>query len=212
MARYGDWLAARWPPAETSARSAINASNRLSTVRGPRRCEWVRMCFSSFGRPVDGNRAYLKTYKKRQFGPVTLRADFDRPSPSAIRSCGVGGTMRFPAIAFLATLAAAGQAVQSDAFKLGRFSQGGRTFLGVVVDDKTVAEIPASARSDLKGIIGKYPSLRPTLRDLAVKARAGKGAGVYDLKSLDTLAPIPDPLSVLNAAVNYVEHGNEMAR
>src|SRR4029453_1675004 len=79
-------------------------------------------------------------------------------------------------------------------------------------DDKTVAEIPASAGNSLKAIIDKYASLRATLRDLAPKARTGKGPGIHDLKSLDTLAPIPDPLSVLNAAVNYVEHGNEMAR
>ena len=120
--------------------------------------------------------------------------------------------MRFAAISVLALLAAVSQTAQSDAFKLGRFAQGGRTFLGVVVDDKTVAEIPASAGNSLKAIIDKYASLRPTLRDLAAKARAGTGTGIHDLKSLDTLAPIPDPLSVLNAAVNYVEHGNEMAR
>lgn len=120
--------------------------------------------------------------------------------------------MRFTAISVIAFLAAVGQGAQSDAFKLGRFAQGGRTFLGVVVDDKTVAEIPASAGNSLKAIIDKYASLRPTLRDLAATARAGTGTGIHDLKSLDTLAPIPDPLSVLNAAVNYVEHGNEMAR
>jgi len=120
--------------------------------------------------------------------------------------------MRFAAISVLALLAAVSQTAQSDAFKLGRFAQGGRTFLGVVVDDKTVAEIPASAGNSLKAIIDKYASLRATLRDLAAKARAGTGTGIHDLKSLDTLAPILDPLSVLNAAVNYVEHGNEMAR
>jgi 2,4-didehydro-3-deoxy-L-rhamnonate hydrolase len=120
--------------------------------------------------------------------------------------------MRFAAIALLATLATVGQTVQPDAFKLGRFAQGGRTFLGVVVDDKTIAEIPSSTGDNLKAIIRDYAKHRPTLRDLAARARSGKGAGIHDLKSLDTLAPIADPLSVLNAAVNYVEHGNEMAR
>ena len=120
--------------------------------------------------------------------------------------------MRFSVIALLATLAGAGQAGQPDVFKLGRFAQGGRTFLGVVVDDKSVAEIPSSAGDNLKAIIRDYAKHRPTLRDLAAKARSGKDAGIHDLKSLDTLAPIADPLSVLNAAVNYVEHGNEMAR
>ena len=96
--------------------------------------------------------------------------------------------------------------------KAGRFAQGGRTFLGVVVDDKTVAEIPSSVASSLKAVIADYSNHRAALRDLAVKARAGKGTGIHPLASLDTLAPIPDPLSMLNAAVNYVEHGNEMAR
>jgi 2-keto-4-pentenoate hydratase/2-oxohepta-3-ene-1,7-dioic acid hydratase in catechol pathway len=118
--------------------------------------------------------------------------------------------MRYAAI--VAVLVALGQTSQSDSFKLGRFAQGGRTFLGVVVDEKTVAEIPSSAGSSLKAIISDYAKHRAMLRDLATKARSGTGTGIHDLKSLDTLAPIPDPLTVLNAAVNYVEHGNEMAR
>lgn len=120
--------------------------------------------------------------------------------------------MRFAAVSLVVLVVAAGQTAQPDAFKLGRFSQGGRMFLGVVVDDRTVAEIPASAGTSLKTVIANYVKLRPTLVDLAAKARSGKGAGIHDLKSLDTLAPIPDPQNMLNAAVNYVEHGNEMAR
>ncbi len=120
--------------------------------------------------------------------------------------------MRLAAASIVAVLAVASPAAQSDSFKLGRFAQGGRTFLGVVVDDKTVAEIPSSVGSSLKAVIADYAKHRAALRDLAAKARAGKGTGIYALASLDTLAPIPDPLSMLNAAVNYVEHGNEMAR
>ena len=101
---------------------------------------------------------------------------------------------------------------QSDSFKLGRFALSGRTFLGVVVEDRTVAEIPSALGGSLKGLIADYAKHRATLRDLAAKARSGKGAGIHDLKSLAVLAPIPDPLTMLNAAVNYVEHGNEMAR
>ena len=120
--------------------------------------------------------------------------------------------MRVAVVVIAAVFAAASSTAQSDAFKLGRFAQSGRTFLGVVVNDATVAEIPASAGTSLKSIIADYAKHRAMLRDLATKARAGKGAGIHDLKSLDTLPPIPDPLSMLNAAVNYVEHGNEMAR
>jgi 2-keto-4-pentenoate hydratase/2-oxohepta-3-ene-1,7-dioic acid hydratase in catechol pathway len=120
--------------------------------------------------------------------------------------------MRFSVAVVTAILFAAGLTAQSETFKLGRFAQGGRTFLGVVVNDATVAEIPAASGTSLKLLIADYAKHRAMLRDLAARARAGKGPGVHDLKSIDTLAPIPDPLSMLNAAVNYVEHGNEMAR
>jgi 2,4-didehydro-3-deoxy-L-rhamnonate hydrolase len=122
--------------------------------------------------------------------------------------------MRFAAASIVAVVLAASQTAQPVAFKLGRFSQGGRTFLGVVVDDRTVAEIPTSAGTSLslKAVIANYATVRATLIDLAARARSGKGPGIHDLKSLDTLAPIPDPQTMVNAAVNYVEHGNEMAR
>ena len=120
--------------------------------------------------------------------------------------------MRFAAAAIVAVLLATSQTAQPVAFKLGRFSQSDRTFLGVVVDDRTVAELPPSAGTSLKAVIDNYAMLRATLTDLAAKARSGRGPGIHDLKSLDTHAPIPDPQSMLNAAVNYVEHGNEMAR
>ena len=120
--------------------------------------------------------------------------------------------MRFAAASIVAILLVTGQTAQPVAFKLGRFSHADRMFLGVVVDDRTVAEIPSSAGTSLKAVIANYANLRATLIDLAAKARSGKGPGVYDLKSLDTHAPIPDPQTMLNAAVNYVEHGNEMAR
>jgi 2-keto-4-pentenoate hydratase/2-oxohepta-3-ene-1,7-dioic acid hydratase in catechol pathway len=120
--------------------------------------------------------------------------------------------MRPAALVVAVVLAVAGLAAQAESFKLGRFAQGGRTFLGVVVNDAAVAEIPVSAATSLKSLIADYAKHRTMLRDLAAKARAGRGAGIHDLKSLDTLPPIPDPVSMLNAAVNYVEHGNEMAR
>ena len=96
--------------------------------------------------------------------------------------------MRVAILVIAAGFAAASLTAQSEAFKLGRFAQSGRTFLGVVVNDTTVAEIPASAGTSLKSIIADYAKHRAMLRDLAAKARAGKGAGIHDLKSLDTLA------------------------
>ena len=120
--------------------------------------------------------------------------------------------MGFAAVSIVAVLLAADETAQPVPFKLGRFSHSDRMFLGIVVDDRTVAQLPSSAGSSLKGVIANYANLRATLIDLAAKARSGKGPGIYELKSLDTLPPIPDPQNMLNAAVNYVEHGNEMAR
>ena len=98
-------------------------------------------------------------------------------------------------------------AAQSTSFKLGRFATGGRTFLGVVVDDKAVVEIPVI--TDMKALLASYEKHRTVLFDLAAQARTGKS---LDLKTLDVLTPIPNPQSMLNAAVNYTEHEQEMAR
>jgi 2,4-didehydro-3-deoxy-L-rhamnonate hydrolase len=115
---------------------------------------------------------------------------------------------RFAIGLIVATLLTTVLAAQiADTFKLGRFTQGGRTFLGVVVDDKTVVEIPAM--TDMKTLIADYAKHRTMLRDMAAQARAGKTG--RDIKTMDTLAPIPNPLTFLSAAVNYTEHANEMA-
>lgn len=117
--------------------------------------------------------------------------------------------MRTGAAFVVASVFASALAAQGpETFKLGRFLQNGRTFLGVVVDDKTVIEIPAM--TDMKTLVADYAKHRTLLRDLAAQARAGKGG--RDLKSVDTLAPIPNPLTFLSAAVNYTEHADEMAR
>lgn len=116
---------------------------------------------------------------------------------------------RIAAAVLVAALAAAAAAAQqADAFKLGRFMQNGRTFLGVVVDDKRVVEIPAI--TDMKALIAGYEKHRPLLRDLASRARSSKEG--IDLARLDTLAPVPDPLTFLSTAVNYTEHAEEMSR
>lgn len=113
---------------------------------------------------------------------------------------------RFATACVIAALGAA-LAAQSTSFKLGRFSAGGRTFLGVVVDDKAVVEVPVI--TDMKALLASYDQHRTVLFDLAAQARAGKS---LDLKTLDVLTPIPNPKSMLNAAVNYTEHEQEMAR
>ena len=110
--------------------------------------------------------------------------------------------------AFAVVLAGVLAAQTATPFKLGRFSNGTRTFLGVVVDDKTVVEIPVI--SDMKALLASYDKHRTVLADLAAQGRAGKGG--IDVKTLDTLTPIPNPQSILNAAVNYTEHEQEMAR
>ena len=103
-------------------------------------------------------------------------------------------------------------AAQSETgFKLGRFMEKGRTFLGVVVDDKTVAEIPVV--NDMKALLESYDKHRTVLFDLAAQARArtNRNARILDLKTLDVLVPVPNPVSMLNAAVNYTEHAQEMS-
>ncbi len=115
--------------------------------------------------------------------------------------------VRFGTAFVVALLGAALAAQSTTTFKLGRFSAGGRTFLGVVVDDKGVVEIPVI--TDMKALLANYDKHRQVLLDLAAQGRAGKN---LDLKTLDVLTPIPNPRSMLNAAVNYTEHEKEMAR
>ena len=116
--------------------------------------------------------------------------------------------VRFAVAGVLATVVAISLAAQSATdFKLGRFLINGRTILGVVVDDKTVVEIPVM--TDMKALLANYDKHRTVLFELAAQGRAGKG---HDLKAFDTLVPISNPQSILNAAVNYTEHEQEMAR
>jgi 2-keto-4-pentenoate hydratase/2-oxohepta-3-ene-1,7-dioic acid hydratase in catechol pathway len=115
--------------------------------------------------------------------------------------------VRFAVAVVIAAAVSVGLAAQAaTGFKLGRFLIHGRTILGVVVDDKTVVEIPAM--TDMKALLANYDKHRTVLFDLAAQGRAGKG---HDLKIFDTLTPIPNPQSILNAAVNYTEHEQEMA-
>jgi len=118
--------------------------------------------------------------------------------------------------ALLSTLVIAGTVFMSAtaqpskpvAFKLGTFAQGDRTFLGMVLNDARVIDLSkadASLPTDMKVLLERYESLRPTLQQIAAKA-----ADAVEVKTLKTLPPVI-PQNILNAAVNYTEHAQEMA-
>jgi 2-keto-4-pentenoate hydratase/2-oxohepta-3-ene-1,7-dioic acid hydratase in catechol pathway len=132
-------------------------------------------------------------------------------------------------IALLLVLCASAVAVQAqDAgpFKLGTFQTQGRTFVGIVLRDSVVVDFAAASRAitpasnvmlptDMKDLIARYES---GLRDRivlvvrSVNARTGaRPAYVYELTALKTMPPIMYPTTMLNVAVNYTEHGAEMA-
>jgi len=130
-------------------------------------------------------------------------------------------------IAFVMLAPAASAAVSP--FKLGTFERNGRTFPGLVLDDRWVVDIAAAnARLEkrhpewkrlampatMKELIGRYEEgLRERLHAIASDAASAtpRAADVHDLKALRLRPPVPDPETMVNAAVNYVEHGAEMA-
>jgi 2,4-didehydro-3-deoxy-L-rhamnonate hydrolase len=111
-------------------------------------------------------------------------------------------------------------------FKLGTFERDGRPFIGVVVNDALVADLDQASAAigkasgtgsgtiprDMKDLIANYDRDGLSQRIAAVAAQAvaqPRPAYVYDLKSVRTRPPVA-PTTILNAAVNYVEHANEM--
>ena len=111
-------------------------------------------------------------------------------------------------------------------FKLGTFERSGRTFPGLVLDDRWVVDIsPANARlqkrhpdwkllampAGMRELIERYDGLRERLHAIASETAPAPGADVYDVKGLRVRPPVPDPETMVNAAVNYVEHGAEVA-
>ena len=111
-------------------------------------------------------------------------------------------------------------------FKLGTFERNGRRFVGMVVKDSLVIDIASAdaalepgpnslARlSDMKDAIARYDTgLRArilAILDQSLK-RPPRPDYVMDLASVKTLPPILYPTTMLNVAVNYREHGREMA-
>src|SRR5262245_14913277 len=137
---------------------------------------------------------------------------------------------RFAVAATCACLLAAGVILTAQApapFKLGTFQLQNRTFIGVVVRDTQVIDFAAAdsvigrgrvaAPADMKQLIERYDAgVRDRIYAVVKAVTSSQGgarpAYVHDLSSLKTLPPIMYPMTMLNAAVNYTEHGAEMDR
>ena len=128
----------------------------------------------------------------------------------------------FITIVSMSALASSLYGQGQESFKLGTFEARGRIFLGLVLRDTLVVDISqADARlegskqaipSDMRNLISRYQELRPRLYEIANAAARVTGtrpAYIRELKSLKILPPVA-PGTILNAAVNYVEHANEM--
>jgi len=109
-----------------------------------------------------------------------------------------------------------------ESFKLGTFEEHGRVFLGLVLRDNVVVDISQANAdldgtkpiipSDMKDLIQQYQELRPRLYAIANAAAGALGshpAYTKELKILKARPPVA-PGTILNAAVNYAEHANEM--
>jgi 2-keto-4-pentenoate hydratase/2-oxohepta-3-ene-1,7-dioic acid hydratase in catechol pathway len=110
----------------------------------------------------------------------------------------------------LAVGAAALSAQSGAAYKLGMFEQGGRQFVGLVIqNDSQVVDLSRAnvgAPATLKQLITGWDAKMAN----AIAGLAAKPPATIPVKQLKTLAPIPDPSMLLNVAVNYSEHGIEM--
>ena len=96
----------------------------------------------------------------------------------------------------------------SSPFKLGTFAQGDRTFLGLVLNDTQVIDLSkadASLPTEMKVLLERYDTVRSKLQQIA-----SRKTGAMDIKTVKTLPPVM-PQNMLNAAVNYTEHAQEMA-
>jgi 2-keto-4-pentenoate hydratase/2-oxohepta-3-ene-1,7-dioic acid hydratase in catechol pathway len=119
------------------------------------------------------------------------------------------------------------RAQPTPAFKLGTFARDGQTFVGVVLRDAVVidlarahAAVPAAAAkvqppADMKDLIARYDAgVRTRIREIVAqveKAGTSRPPYVSDLKQVTVRPPIMYPSTMLNVAVNYREHGQEMA-
>jgi 2,4-didehydro-3-deoxy-L-rhamnonate hydrolase len=94
-------------------------------------------------------------------------------------------------------------------YKLGMFRQANRTFPGMIIRDSIVVEVGGG--QTLKELIARWDAKTAALMaKTAVDAARQRPANALDLAQLKTLPPIPDPSTMLAAAVNYQEHAIEM--
>jgi 2-keto-4-pentenoate hydratase/2-oxohepta-3-ene-1,7-dioic acid hydratase in catechol pathway len=103
----------------------------------------------------------------------------------------------------------------AEPYKLGMFQQGNRSFVGMVIQKDTVvvdlSRANVGAPATLKQLIAQWDMKTGTSLALLAATSAMK-APAFSMKvsEVKTLPPIPDPAVLLNAAVNYSEHGIEM--
>jgi len=119
-----------------------------------------------------------------------------------------GGLIAAAAMAVIGGIGGAG-AQNATPYKLGMFDQNGRQFVGLVIQDAQVVDLSRAnigAPATLKQLIAASDA-RMTAQLAGLAAKPGTTIPVAQLK---TLPPIPDPTVLLNAAVNYSEHGIEM--
>lgn len=93
--------------------------------------------------------------------------------------------------------------------KLARFSLGGRTSIGVVIDQRIVpvADIVPAAPTSIREILAAGPEL---LRRIAEGLPRSGGGLPLDTVRLE--APIPDPQKYLAIGMNYQDHAEEAQR
>jgi 2-keto-4-pentenoate hydratase/2-oxohepta-3-ene-1,7-dioic acid hydratase in catechol pathway len=122
-------------------------------------------------------------------------------------------------------LATSAMAADSAAFKLGGFERDGKRFVGIVLKDSQVIDLAAADAAlhgaklvapvaDMKDAIARYDKdLRARIQAIVTYAQSASSrpAFVMDLESVKILPPILSPTTMLNVAVNYREHGREMA-
>lgn len=100
-------------------------------------------------------------------------------------------------------------------YKLGMLQQGARSFVGMVIQKDTLvvdlSRANVGAPATLKQLIAQWDANTGT-RLATLAAASAQKAPAFSMKTSEvkTLPPIPDPAVLLNAAVNYSEHGIEM--
>lgn len=90
--------------------------------------------------------------------------------------------------------------------KLARFTNAGKTQIGVVLDGRVLAipELLADAPRSIKELIAAGPALLARLR-----AAAEAASGGLFLETVKLEAPIPDPQKYLAIGMNYADHVEE---